>query len=103
MVEKKKAEELSHRLGIHIDEKQIILSHTPMQPLASKYADCKVLVLGCREVDEVARSYGFKRVYTINDIAQDEPSRYPFFDFDHRPHLCDEEWGAVLIMHGKCP
>lgn len=37
--------------------------------------------MGCKDVLRVARSYGFKRVLSIEDIAYDDPTRFPFFHF----------------------
>ena len=93
---------MSERLGVEVTEKQMVLSHTPLQAVVPEYANERVLVLGCREVPEVARAYGLTRACTVEDLARDDPRRYPFFHYPHEPHHDSGPIKAVMIMHGKC-
>lgn len=76
--EKARCDELSKRLGIKIEENQVIQGHTPMKDLVSKFKT--VLVVGgvgdaCRKV---AEGYGFKDVVTPLDIMKWKPSVTPY-------------------------
>jgi ribonucleotide monophosphatase NagD (HAD superfamily) len=102
--EERKAKKLADVLDIPVHPSQIVLSHTPLRSAVEQHADQKILVLGCREVDDVARSYGAKRVYTVPDLARDDPTRYPFLHWDHVPLPGSaseraEPFGAVFILH----
>jgi ribonucleotide monophosphatase NagD (HAD superfamily) len=60
------------------------------------------LVLGCRDVVSVAKGYGARRVYEVKDLAHDDPYRYPFLHWEHRPLPAgdrEEPFGAVFILH----
>lgn len=98
-----KAAKLSAALDFAVPPSQVVLSHTPLRPLLARHARDKVLVLGCRDVVSVARSYGAQRVYTIADLAHDEPTRYPFLHYEHRPlgdaTVRSEPFAAVFILH----
>ncbi|GMM36886.1 hypothetical protein DASC09_042110 [Saccharomycopsis crataegensis] len=76
--EKARSEELSKRLGVKIEENQVIQGHTPMKDLVSKFKT--VLVIGgvgdaCRKV---AEGYGFQDVVTPLDIMKWKPSVTPY-------------------------
>ena len=98
-----KAAKLSKILGTHIDVEQVVLSHTPMRPLCAPLADSRVLILGCRDVVGVARSYGLRRAVTARQLLEDEPSRYPFIEVapGERRRLPDrdEPIAAVMVLH----
>jgi len=100
VLEGKKAKELSLLLGTGVSAEQVVLSHSPFQAEAERFANDRVLVLGCREVSAVAKAYGFRRPVTAEMLALDEPSRYPFFNFQRRT-LADrnDPIKAVFIMH----
>eukprot|EP00887_Chlorella_sp_A99_P002473 scaffold10.g2473.t1 len=59
---------------------QVVLSHTPMRPLAKQLGDRQVLVSGRGLVAEVAKAYGFKRVVTPRCIVKAVPEAVPFFE-----------------------
>jgi hypothetical protein len=48
---------------------QVVLSHTPMQPLAVELGQQPVLVVGRHQVAAVAESYGFSKVLTTRQLA----------------------------------
>ncbi|EIM21033.1 HAD hydrolase [Wallemia mellicola] len=73
---------LSKDFDIHVDESQIVLSHTVMKPLSERLKNDNILVIGgdehgqkCREI---AESYGFKNVYVPADILSWNKFIYPF-------------------------
>lgn len=101
--ESKKASKLEEVLGIPVATAQVVLSHTPLRQAVVAHAHEKILVLGCRDVVDVARSYGAQRVYTVDDLARDEPTRYPFLHWEQRRIEPASEreapFGAVFILH----
>ncbi|OQS03024.1 hypothetical protein THRCLA_04653 [Thraustotheca clavata] len=99
-VEEKKSKTLSSILNLPIDPKQMILAHTPMRELVKQYADSKVLVMGAYDVLDVAHHYGFKKVISIQDLAQHNPHQYPFLDWQHKKSpFAEEPIGAIIIFH----
>ena len=97
--EQAKAHKLSALLG-PIDVEQVILSHTPMRDDVASFRDRKVLILGCRDVVEVARSYGLTRPVTAMDLTADWPERYPFHFYERREMADREEpIAAVFKLH----
>ena len=102
VLEADKAAQLSEALKLTISPQQLILSHSPMRPLADTFGGQKVLVLGCRDVERVATAYGFHPVVTVNALAGADPAAYPFMDWQHQPlpaNVAAAPFGAVLIMH----
>ena len=96
----KKAAKLEKLLGIPVHPDQIVLSHTPLRPRIAQHKDERILVLGCREVVDVARSYGATRPVDISTLAHDDPSRYPFKSYDLRPAPDGEDpIRAVYMLH----
>ncbi|CAG8439784.1 7370_t:CDS:10 [Ambispora gerdemannii] len=123
MTEAKKAADLTRTIDFPISPQQLVLSHTPMQSLVSKYQESMVLVVGgtgdlCAEV---AKSYGFKRVVIPEDVLRWEPSIWPLapimkeiaeaprYDFSkeaiqvvmvlHDSYNCQYRWGRdIQIM-----
>ncbi|RCH85863.1 hypothetical protein CU098_003770, partial [Rhizopus stolonifer] len=77
--EEEKARQISELVGIKIDPKQVILSHSPMQNLASKYNDKRVLIVGGkgRHCYNVAKNYGFKNAVTPHDVMHWNSSSWP--------------------------
>jgi ribonucleotide monophosphatase NagD (HAD superfamily) len=68
-LEEERAKDLSTMFDVEISPKQIILSHTPMRSLVSKYGDSKVLIVGSRKSPEVAKHYGFKKSIGISGFC----------------------------------
>ncbi|KAI8923782.1 HAD-like domain-containing protein [Entophlyctis helioformis] len=103
VTEEAKATELSHKLNAHIHPSQVVLSHSPMHALASKYADKIVLVVGKNSCKDVALSYGFRRPVHPDDVFAWNPAMWPFkspagiekcdIDFSKEPI------SAVLVFH----
>jgi HAD superfamily hydrolase (TIGR01456 family) len=78
VTEQSKAEELSSKFRLPISPSQVILSHTPMTSLVSKYGDKPVLVLGKSSCKEVALEYGLKKPILAEEVLAWNPSIWPF-------------------------
>lgn len=104
-VEWRKALALSKVLGVRIHPEQLVISSTPLRAVCRGLADARVLVLGCRDVLGVARSYGLRRAVTAPMLAADDPTRYPFHATPRLPldpsvyGPPDEPFGAVMTLH----
>jgi len=98
-----KAQKLSKVLGLEVDVAQVVLSHTPMRALCAPLAARRVLILGCRDVEAVAASYGLRRAVTARQLLHDEPARYPFIDVAPSERRLlqdrDDEVAAVMVLH----
>ncbi|KAI5120291.1 hypothetical protein M0805_005797 [Coniferiporia weirii] len=75
---------LTEKLGIEISLTQFMQAHTVLKSKVDLYRDKSVLVLGGRPgaVPQVAKEYGFTKVYTTLDILAWNPSIWPFHDLD---------------------
>ncbi|BFZ64636.1 hypothetical protein YB2330_005786 [Saitoella coloradoensis] len=81
---------LSSKLGVQIDERQFVQSHTPFKEMTGQFDN--VLVCGgngdtCRKV---AETYGFKNVVVPGDIVKWNSSVWPWHNF--RFDGADKEW-----------
>lgn len=86
---------LSKELGVQITVDQLIQAHTVFREQVQNYDDKPILVVGgeghsCREV---AHSYGFKKVYTPQDLLSWRPELWPF------KTLSKKERGAVHVRN----
>ncbi|MEW5297222.1 MAG: hypothetical protein WDW38_006046 [Sanguina aurantia] len=77
-----KAAQLSEWLDAPVSEGQVILSHSPMSALASRFADVPVLVSGRGDVLHVARQYGFKHALHTRQLGASRPDATPFSSYD---------------------
>lgn len=80
-----KADQLSHILGVHITQDQVIMSHSPLR-MFKKFHDKCVLVSGQGPVLEIAKNLGFNNVVSVDMLRES----YPLLDMvDHnrRPKL----------------
>jgi HAD superfamily hydrolase (TIGR01456 family) len=106
MLEEKKAEDLSKKLGIKVSSDQIILCHTPFRALASQFCDKPVLIVGRDECVNVAKHYGFTQVITPNDLFASCQDVLPVrkgklhHNEDHKNHHeLRDSIEAALIFH----
>jgi len=100
-----KAAALAALLGVRVDARQVVLSHTPMRPLCAALGGAKVLVLGCRDVRGVAAAYGLTHALTAADVHADDAAAYPFLP-PPPPRAraaaaaaAAAPWAAVLVLH----
>lgn len=97
-----KAREVSSLIGYEIEPSQMVCCHTPFRAKVPEFGKKRVLILGCRDVVGVMRSYGFEDIVTVQEIAEDDPSRYPFMDWKHTPlqaSLEERPVEAVFVVH----
>ncbi|KAJ3185469.1 hypothetical protein HDU87_000090 [Geranomyces variabilis] len=104
--EASKAEKLSRKLGLKIDESQFIISSTPMRTLVPKHRNDLVHVVGPHACKALAQKYGFKNVLTSREIRDWNRHAWPFHvrgdehPQEPAPHdLANTPVGAILIMH----
>jgi HAD superfamily hydrolase (TIGR01456 family) len=77
VMESKKAKSLSKILDIHVPTNRVILSHTPMKSFAiSEWKDKPVLVLGCKDILHVSRSYGLQLAISPEMMLHRFPAMY---------------------------
>ncbi|KAG0009513.1 hypothetical protein BGZ80_002312 [Entomortierella chlamydospora] len=109
LTETDKAAQLSKKIGIHISPDQLILSHSPMRSLVSKYEDKNVLVVGGNGSDcrNVAEHYGFKHVVTPEEVHAVYPSVCPSSAIEARSVPLAEKYlqnvhrpvEAIMVFH----
>ncbi|TPX38378.1 hypothetical protein SmJEL517_g00196 [Synchytrium microbalum] len=102
VTEEEKAKKVSKKLGFEISGDQVIMAHTPMKRLASRYQDDLVLWIGPDEIKDVAHHYGFNRVVLSDDIMRWNKSIYPFRQIQEVHGSIDfskECIGAVFVAH----
>lgn len=97
--EETRCKDLSKRLGVEVQEDQVIQGHTPMKDLSEKFKT--VLVVGgegetCRVV---AEQYGFSDVVTPGDILKWNPnvSPYRILTDEERKNSRDRDFSKVSI------
>ncbi|XP_063072619.1 haloacid dehalogenase-like hydrolase domain-containing 5 [Engraulis encrasicolus] len=81
----KKADQLSHILGVPISQDQVMMSHSPLR-MFSKYHDKCVLVSGQGPVLDIAKNLGFMNVVTIDMLRETFPL-LDMVDHNRRPRL----------------
>ncbi|KAF9351239.1 hypothetical protein BGX26_010719 [Mortierella sp. AD094] len=109
LTETDKAAQLSKKIGVHISPKQLILSHSPMRSLVSKYEDKNVLVVGGNGSDcrNVAEHYGFKHIVTPEEVHAVYPSVCPSSAIEARSVPLAEKYlqnvhrpvEAIMVLH----
>ncbi|KAF4620277.1 hypothetical protein D9613_000334 [Agrocybe pediades] len=84
--ERERCEKLSAQLGLPISTSQYCQAHTILKKLSPQYADSPVLVLGGQydTVRNVAKEYGYQKVYTTLDVLAWNPSVWPFHRLSER-------------------
>ena len=76
MSEEEKSIQLTNKLNVNIRKEQIILSHTPMRDLTSRFSKSRLLVLGNDKCLSVATEYGFLDVVSSQHLHYESPSIY---------------------------
>ncbi|XP_065129087.1 haloacid dehalogenase-like hydrolase domain-containing 5 [Paramisgurnus dabryanus] len=81
----KKADQLSHILGVHILQDQVMMSHSPLR-MFKKYHDKCVLVSGQGPVLDIAKNVGFTNVVSVDMLRESFPL-LDMVDHNRRPKL----------------
>ncbi|XP_012693934.2 haloacid dehalogenase-like hydrolase domain-containing 5 [Clupea harengus] len=81
----KKADQLSHILGVPISQDQVMMSHSPLR-MFTKYHDKCILVSGQGPVLDIAKNLGFMKVVSIDMLRESFPL-LDMVDHNRRPRL----------------
>ncbi|XP_042621800.1 haloacid dehalogenase-like hydrolase domain-containing 5 [Cyprinus carpio] len=81
----KKADQLSHILGVPISQDQVMMSHSPLR-MFKKYHDKYVLVSGQGPVLDIAKNVGFTNVVSIDMLRESFPL-LDMVDHNRRPKV----------------
>ncbi|XP_017560281.1 haloacid dehalogenase-like hydrolase domain-containing 5 isoform X2 [Pygocentrus nattereri] len=81
----KKADQLSHILGVPISQDQVMMSHSPLKMLRKYHEKC-VLVSGQGPVLDIAKNLGFTKVVSIDELRESFPL-LDMVDHNRRPKL----------------
>jgi len=68
-----KADKLSSWLNVPVTEDQVVMAHSPLK-MFTEYHDKHVLVVGQGPVEHIARSLGFSRVTTMDQLRHTFPT-----------------------------
>ena len=120
-LEIQRARILSETLGQNISAEQIVLSHSPLRHLINDrpemisrkcninsnhkfFNDKRVLVLGCGDVLNVAKEYGFNKVVSPQQLVKHHPELYPWRTMtdvktDSHDDFFKDPIEAIIIMH----
>ncbi|NWX19813.1 HDHD5 hydrolase, partial [Aegotheles bennettii] len=81
----KKADQLSHLLGVPISEDQVMMSHSPLRMFKRYHEKC-VLVSGQGPLLDIAQDLGFCQPITIETLREKHPL-LDVVDHDRRPNV----------------
>ncbi|NXX65987.1 HDHD5 hydrolase, partial [Spizella passerina] len=91
----KKAEQLSHLLGVPISQDQVMMSHSPLRMFKRYHKKC-VLVSGQGPLLDIARDLGFCQPITIDTLREKRPL-LDAVDHDRKPNVLVSEISVVLF------
>ncbi|NXC72768.1 HDHD5 hydrolase, partial [Anhinga anhinga] len=92
----KKADQLSHLLGVPISQDQVMMSHSPLRMFKRYHEKC-VLVSGQGPLLDIAQDLGFCQPITIETLRE----KYPLLDVvdhDRRPNVLVSEYFCLKIL-----
>ncbi|NWY67441.1 HDHD5 hydrolase, partial [Erithacus rubecula] len=96
----KKADQLSHLLGVPISQDQVMMSHSPLRMFKHYHEKC-VLVSGQGPLLDIAQDLGFCQPITIDTLREKRPL-LDAVDHDRRPnvlfHDCSVALTAVVLF-----
>ncbi|NWV30613.1 HDHD5 hydrolase, partial [Grantiella picta] len=81
----KKADQLSHLLGVPISQDQVMMSHSPLRMFKRYHEKC-VLVSGQGPLLDIAQDLGFCQPITIDTLREKRPL-LDAVDHDRRPNI----------------
>ncbi|NXQ18529.1 HDHD5 hydrolase, partial [Peucedramus taeniatus] len=85
----KKADQLSHLLGVPISQNQVMMSHSPLRMFKHYHEKC-VLVSGQGPLLDIAQDLGFCQPITIDTLREKRPL-LDVVDHDRRPNVLVSE------------
>ncbi|XP_034007568.1 haloacid dehalogenase-like hydrolase domain-containing 5 [Trematomus bernacchii] len=80
-----KAQQLSRLLEVQVSPEQVVLSHSPLQTLDDFHDKC-VLVSGQGPVTEIAKTLGFQKVLSVDQLRVQHPL-LDMVDHNRKPDL----------------
>uniref|UniRef100_A0A8C3XSJ1 Haloacid dehalogenase-like hydrolase domain-containing 5 n=1 Tax=Chelydra serpentina TaxID=8475 RepID=A0A8C3XSJ1_CHESE len=90
----KKADQLSHILGVQISQDQVVMSHSPLR-MFKRYHDKCVLVSGQGPLLDIAQYLGFCQPITIEILRETYPL-LDMVDHDRRPKVL-----VTVVLFGE--
>ncbi|NXK20498.1 HDHD5 hydrolase, partial [Arenaria interpres] len=92
----KKADQLSHLLGVPISQDQVMMSHSPLRMFKRYHEKC-VLVSGQGPVLDIAQDLGFCQPITIETLREKHPL-LDVVDHDRRPSALVSVYFSFKIL-----
>ncbi|NWW08835.1 HDHD5 hydrolase, partial [Oreocharis arfaki] len=92
----KKADQLSHLLGVPISQDQVMMSHSPLRMFKRYHEKC-VLVSGQGPLLDIAQDLGFCQPITI-DILREKRPLLDAVDHDRRPNVLFHDCSAIVVL-----
>ncbi|NXR36874.1 HDHD5 hydrolase, partial [Zosterops hypoxanthus] len=90
----KKADQLSHLLGVPISQDQVMMSHSPLRMFKRYHEKC-VLVSGQGPLLDIAQDLGFCQPITIDTLREKRPL-LDAVDHDRRPNVL-----VTVVLFGE--
>jgi len=98
-----KAEKLADTLKVSVDPQTVVCSHSPMKPLADRYREKRVLLIGLTEQlsTAVAHELGLKNFITIEEYSRNRPFLVPQAHLPPELMSVDSEEpiAAIIMLH----
>uniref|UniRef100_A0A8C5TY58 Haloacid dehalogenase-like hydrolase domain-containing 5 n=1 Tax=Malurus cyaneus samueli TaxID=2593467 RepID=A0A8C5TY58_9PASS len=92
----KKADQLSHLLGVPISQDQVMMSHSPLRMFKRYHEKC-VLVSGQGPLLDIAQDLGFCQPITIDTLREKRPL-LDAVDHDRRPSILVSAHFSVVLF-----
>ncbi|NXP30828.1 HDHD5 hydrolase, partial [Leiothrix lutea] len=92
----KKADQLSHLLGVPISQDQVMMSHSPLRMFKRYHEKC-VLVSGQGPLLDIAQDLGFCQPITIDTLREKRPL-LDAVDHDRRPNVLFHACSVPVVL-----
>ncbi|NXA90137.1 HDHD5 hydrolase, partial [Melanocharis versteri] len=92
----KKADQLSHLLGVPISQDQVMMSHSPLRMFKRYHEKC-VLVSGQGPLLDIAQDLGFCQPITIDTLREKRPL-LDAVDQDRRPNVLFHACSVTVVL-----
>ncbi|NXS15050.1 HDHD5 hydrolase, partial [Mystacornis crossleyi] len=92
----KKADQLSHLLGVPISQDQVMMSHSPLRMFKHYHEKC-VLVSGQGPLLDIAQDLGFCQPITIDALREKRPL-LDAVDHDRRPSVLFHACSVTVVL-----
>ncbi|NXC85771.1 HDHD5 hydrolase, partial [Cercotrichas coryphoeus] len=92
----KKADQLSHLLGVPISQDQVMMSHSPLRMFKRYHEKC-VLVSGQGPLLDIAQDLGFCQPITVDTLREKRPL-LDAVDHDRRPNVLFHDCSVPVVL-----